>query len=165
MQTYREWSPTGFDRRGAFLDDRQDWLVVPVIRTRDSGHIDASNFETACSLVSDASVLDDELSFETHRFAHWGPGWFEILIVRPGSKAAAEAEDIEARLEDYPLLDEDDLSEREFEAASEYWERESVAERVRIIQEHGRGVSIFAARRDEIPQDDCGAIFDYCRGE
>jgi len=49
MQTYRDFRPTGFDSRGAFLDaDRQDWLVVPVGRNRDSGPLDESNFAAAC---------------------------------------------------------------------------------------------------------------------
>jgi len=165
MQTYAEWAPTSFDSRGAFLDDRGDWLVVPVLVTRDSGMLEQSNFEAACSLVSDASVMDNELSFETHRFGHWGPGWFEILIVRPGSAAAVAAADVEARLTDYPVLDDDDLSERENELAQETWTRMSVRDRVEVIQEHGRGVSIFAARHDWIPRDDCGNIFEYCRRE
>lgn len=165
METYSKFRPTGFDARGAFLDDRQDWLVVPVSVTRDSGILDQSNFETACALVSDASVADNELSFETHRFGHWGPGWFEILIVRPGSAAAVAAADIESRLADYPVLDDDDHSEREYDYAQETWANMSVRDRVEVIQEHGRGVSIFAARHDSIPHDDCGRIFDYCRGE
>lgn len=163
MKRYADWAPTQFDRRGACLDDRQDWLVVGLIRTRDSGALEASNFETACSRIEDASVLDDELSWEIHHFGHWGPGWFEIILVRPGSKCAAEAESIEARLADYPVLDEDDLSEREMVSACRFWSGLRVKDRVEIIQQHGRGVSVFAARRDELPHDDCGAIFDYCK--
>lgn len=38
MQAYRDFAPTGFDHKGAFLDDdHQDWLVVGVSITRDSG--------------------------------------------------------------------------------------------------------------------------------
>src|SRR5262245_1540254 len=123
MQHYRDFAPTGFDRKGAFLDDdQQDWLVVPVIRTRDSGPLEQSNFESAWALISDAAVLDNELSADSHRFGHWGPGWFEIIIVRPGSHAAVAAEDIERRLEDYPVLNDDDFSEREYEQAVETWQ-------------------------------------------
>ena len=165
MQTYAEWSPTGFDHAGAFLDNRQDWLVLGVIRTRDSGPLAESNFECAWSAIEDASVLDNETSCESHRFGHWGPGWFEIIIVRPGSNCAKEAQRIEDAMADYSVVDEEDYSNREFEAAQEYWSSCPVRERVRIIQEHVRGVSIFAARRDSIPQDDCGQIFDYCRPE
>lgn len=165
MERYADWSPTPFDHAGAFLPDRQDWLVVPVIKTRDSGPLACSNFECAWSRIEDASVLDDALSCESHSFGHWGPGWFEVILVRPGSHCATEGERIEAELADYPVLDEDDYSARELEAAESFWSSLSVRERFRIIRERGRGVSIFAARRDSIPHADCGAIFDYCRPE
>jgi len=170
MERYGTWAPTSFDHAGAFLEDRQDWLVVPVMRTRDSGPLTESNFEAAWSIVEDASVLDNELSCESHRFGHWGPGWVEIILVRPESHCAKVAEDIEASLSDYPVLDDDDHSRREWDSANETWERCcNVRERVELIQEHNRGtsypVSIFAARYDSIPQGDNGYIFDRCRPE
>jgi hypothetical protein len=162
MQTYAQFSPTPFDCRGAFLaDDRAEWLVLPVSVTRDSGPFAKSNFATATALLSAVDV--DGADHENHRFGHWGPGWFEILIVRPGSAAAVVAADIETRLADYPLLDEDDAGEREWESAQECWSNMSVRDRVEVIQERGRGGSIFAARRPEIPADDNGSIYDYCR--
>jgi hypothetical protein len=59
---------------------------------------------------------------EVHRFGHWSPGWFEIILVRPGTAAAEVAVEIEERLEDYPLLDEEDFSRREWEDYLESWE-------------------------------------------
>lgn len=97
MKAYKDWSPTGFDSPGAFLGHRRDWLVVEVMRTRDSGIAVARNFERAWSRIEDASVMDNELSCESHRFGHWGPGWFEIILVRPGSHCAKVAEKIGAR--------------------------------------------------------------------
>jgi len=161
MQTYAKFSPTPFDSAGAFLDDRDAWLVVPVSETRDSGPYARSNFATAEAMLS--AVDADGNDHERHCFSHWGPGWFQILIVRPGSAAAVVASDIAARLAGYPLLDEDDASEREFDSAQECWSNMSVRDRVHVIQERGRGVSVFAARHDWIPHEDCGGIFDYCR--
>ena len=118
MQTYSQFRPTGFDPAGAFLeDDRQDWLVLPVSQTRDSGPFDHSNFAAALEMLGGESD-----TVEVHRFGHWGPGWFEIIIVQPGTPAATIAEDIESRLEDYPLLDESDYSQREFEEFEESWD-------------------------------------------
>ena len=170
MERYGKWSPTSFDHAGAFLENREEWLVLPVMRTRDSGPMAESNFEAAWSLVEDASILDNELSCESHSFNHWGPGWVEIIIVRPGSYCAKAGEDIEAKLADYPILDDDDYSRREREGAEETWARcYNVRERVELIQKHNRGtsypVSVFAARRDSIPQGDSGYIFDRCRPE
>lgn len=115
IQTYSEFAPTCFDSKGAFLPDRQDWLVVPVGRNRDSEPLDESNFEAALAMLGGESN-----SVEVHRFEHWGPGWFEIILVNP--KHAAMVAFIADKLENYPVLNEDDLSEREFEAATESWD-------------------------------------------
>lgn len=117
MQRYSEFRPTCFDSAGAFLGDRQDWLVCPVSRTRDSGPFDESNFEAALKILGGESE-----EVEVHRFGHWGPGWFEIIIVAPGSEAARKAEEIEASLENYPVLDDEDLSSREYDDFLESWD-------------------------------------------
>lgn len=167
MITYREFSPTEFDRAGAFLDDeQQDWLVSSVSRTRDSGILDQSNF--ACTLKALEECGED---FEVHRFSHWGPGWFEIIIARPGTVAANTLQSIEDSLADYPILDENDHSEREWNAAADYWKSMRVSDRVRLIQEcrdrfgkryanESGAPSIFAARRDDIPEDSSGYIYE-----
>jgi hypothetical protein len=117
MEVYSKFRPTAFDPSGLNLPDQQDWQVVPVSRTRDSGVLDNCNFETALKLLGGES--DD---CEVHRFGHWGPGWFEIVIVRPGSEASRVAEDLERSLSDYPLLDEEAYSEACEEAYSADWE-------------------------------------------
>lgn len=145
LKRYRDWAPSQFDTRGLNLPDRQDWIVAPVIRTRDSGVLEESNFASALE-----SLGGESETVEVHRFGHWGPGWFEILLVDP-SRAESVAE-IACALADYPILNEHDHSEREWEAACECWASFSVRERVQAIKRHGNGeVSIFAARRDEFP--------------
>lgn len=116
MQTYSKFRPTQFDSAGAFLPDQADWLVVPCGQNRDSGQLDQSNFAAALALLGGESE-----DVEVHSFNHWACGWFEIIIVRPGTLAADLAETIEGRLEDYPVLDEEDLSSREWEAYIESW--------------------------------------------
>lgn len=39
---------------------------------------------------------------------HWAIGWVDYLLVRPGSHAAAIAQDWARSLADYPLADEGD---------------------------------------------------------
>lgn len=117
MQKYSEFRPTMCDPSGAFLDDRQDWLVVPCSRTRDTGPFEESNFDAALKLLGGESE-----TVEVHRFGHWGPGWFEIIIVAPDSEAASKAEDIESSLENYPLLDDEDMSRREYDGFLESWD-------------------------------------------
>lgn len=171
MRTYREFQPTGFDARGFLGDsigpeddpDVSDWLVLPVSRTRDSGCLDRCNFETALRLVRAADP--EGTDHVSPRFGHWGPGWYEIILVRPESPAAKVAEAIESSLSDYPSLDDERLSEMEWDEAAEYWSHMSVRERVEMIRESRCGASIFAARRDDIPQDDNGSLFDRLRAD
>lgn len=160
LKRYSEWSPTAFDPKGLALENRQAWLVCPVSITRDTdeGSLAYSNF------VSVGKALDEidpsGRDHEAHRFGHWGPGWFEIWIVRPNTECAKEAEELADALENYPVLDEEDFSRREFEAMSEAWAGMSVRERVALLQEQGKmgRISIFAARRDELPRDDQGFL-------
>ena len=146
MQRYSEFQPTGFDSKGYMLDDQQDWYVIPVSRTRDSGVLEESNFEAATEILGG----ERQNIMEIHRFGHWGPGWFEIIIVNPrAGKTMRKAMNIEALMADYPVLDEMDFSEREWDEMFETWERMGLPERIEICCETGN--SIFAARHEAIP--------------
>lgn len=132
METYSEFQPTGFDPSGIGLEDQQDWLVVPVARNRDSDCLAESNF--ACALKDLGGEGED---VQVHRFGHWANGWFEIIIVRPGSDAEKKAEEIESALADYPVLDDDDFYNREQEEAERIWgDNYSVAERISYIRDN-----------------------------
>lgn len=158
MEKYKNYSPTPFDHTGAFLPDRGEWFVVPVIRTRDSGPSEDSNFDAALQ-----SLGGESNTVEVHHFGHWGPGWYEIIIVDPDSPQTAIAQEIERALEDYPLLDEDDFSAREHEQARETWLYIPLQERIELCAKYR--CSIFAARRDEIPRGGDGALYEYLTRE
>lgn len=118
MKTYGQWAPTGFDTRGAFLPEQQDWLVAPVCQTRDSGPLDKSNFQAMLELLGGESE-----TVQVHRFGHWGPGWFEIILIDPKDTAAVKtADDAEASLMDYPALDDEAYSKLEYEEYLESWD-------------------------------------------
>jgi hypothetical protein len=142
---YKDWAPTAFDSKGSMLDDRQEWFVVPVMQTRDSDAMSESNFAVALRILG--GEIEGEV--EVHRFGHWGPGWFEIIIAHP--RRGGEVDEIEASLADYPVLDDSDFSEREWRRASDWWMSCGMGERIRICGKYNE--SIFAARRDEIPED------------
>ena len=124
MQTYKDYAPTGFDVKGLNLPDRQDWLVV-IGRNRDSDCLANSNFDQALEMLGGES--DD---CEVHSFDHWACGWLEIIIINPNSECAKIAQEITDRLADYPVLNEEDYSEREFTMASDYWHGMRARERV-----------------------------------
>ena len=69
----------------------------------------------------------------------------------------ATAVDLRNRLEDYPVLDEDDYCNREFEAICDAWLYMSMRERVEVLEDHG--ANIFAARRSELPDSD--EVYQY----
>lgn len=149
MQKYSEYTPTAYDTRGLALDERQDWLVLGVIRTRDSDCLDESNFATALQMLGGESD-----TVEVHRFGHWGPGWYEIILIAPDSAAETIGAEVEERLDSYSILNDTDLAEREYDAAALLWEHANVRERLEYIDRCGADprVSIFAARRAELPE-------------
>lgn len=147
MIKYKDYSPTPFDSKGAFLDnDRKDWEVVNVIKTRDSNCFERANFDSAIELLGGESD-----NVEIHRFGHWGPGWFEIIIVNPNSREYNIAKMIEEKIENYPCLDEDRYSMYQYEEMQEIWDFMSLQEKIDICKE--KGISIFSARKDSPPEE------------
>lgn len=131
MKRYSEFKPTRFDSH-IRLDSLEDWLVVPCARNRDSECADESNFAVALEMLGGEGD-----NVEVHRFGHWANGWFELILVRPGSAAEKVAAEIEESLENYPLLSDDDYSERERVRADEVWEScYRIKDRIAYIREN-----------------------------
>ncbi len=111
--------PSGFDSRanymGPDLDEYSDLFVV-MTRTRDTGDsVSVSNWRTALKQLGGEGE-----HVVIHRFGHWACGWWEALCVSGPKKQ--EGEEIEDSLSDYPVLDEEDMSELEMEEEGEAWE-------------------------------------------
>lgn len=116
LQRYSHYRPTQFDSAGLGIDDRQDWYVAPVVRTRDSLPLELSNFAVALKEFGGESRY-----VEVHRFGHWGPGWFELILIKPTAKRTVQkAVDIGRALADYPVLDDMHHSQTECEYHAEY---------------------------------------------
>lgn len=120
------------------------WYVF-LSRNRDSGCLENSNFETGLAAVkavmSQESVAgedDDYASVQVVSENHWAVGWVEWIAIHETDTAAlAEANRIMERLENYPVLDEDDLSRREMDEANEVWRNcYRWHERIAYIREH-----------------------------
>jgi len=155
LQKYRDFQPTGLDEKGLNLPDQQDWLVSPVLITRDTPTHDytLSNWHV---IQTELARLDpDHTDHEACSFNHWGPGWFEILIVKPESPSHTYLEETAKELDAYPILDEADYQAREHAAACDDWACLPVAERVKAIahsRANGQCVSTFSARSEELPR-------------
>lgn len=164
MQVYKEFRPTAFDGPGLNADrfNIGSFLVAPVMQTRDSEVLERSNFRSFLRAMGGESD-----TVQVHRFGHWGPGWFEIILIDPrDEKAVATAQEIEDGLADYPIVDESDYSDLEFEETCDYWAHMSVRERVDYITRANDRASaewqipVFAARRDELPEDPAGRLWE-----
>lgn len=141
---------------------------VLAARTRDSDILTESNFECMeKDLLAESQEYEtenDEPFIYSWRAHHWACGWIEYLMLRQAAPDALKdhCDTILSELDAYPVYNEDDFSEREYERAQETWARLSVKERAALCAEND--ISIFAARRDYIPQEDNGGIYEYCRG-
>lgn len=128
MKRYKDWAPGPFDTKGLNLPDHQEWFVLPLIKTRDSGPLDESNFEIAARRLgapSDTCIRGE--------FSHWACGWFEILLLAPEREQEGQA--IADELDSYPILDESDFSKRESELEFECWPNYGCAEMIRMMAE------------------------------
>lgn len=108
--------------------------------------------------AEDDGTLSDPIVVTRAR--HWAVGWIDTLRVRFDADPTliARLDRLIGKLEDYPILDEDDHSELEWSEACAYWEQMSVRDRVEYLQD--ARLSIFAARRAELPDDPHGRLFE-----
>ncbi|RKZ05307.1 hypothetical protein DRQ25_16405, partial [Candidatus Fermentibacteria bacterium] len=103
------------------IEDPENWGIF-YTHNRDSGILDLSN----------ASVFDKEMEpfvedgtahSESHN--HWGCGWIDGYSVRVVDEdgnvtdAVKKVCELKMALEEYPVLDDSDYSNREYEAAVE----------------------------------------------
>ena len=154
---------------GGFSPDG-DYVICT--QNRDSSALDRSNYRRIYADLG-AQAFDGgyDVDPETRpavydwRAGHWACGWVEYLCVRHDAPEAVliQAAEIVSALSDYPVYDESDFSELEYDEACEYWESMSVRERAEMIRDTRCGASMFAARRPELPQDDNGSLMESLR--
>lgn len=101
------------------LEDPNDWFIA-YTHHRDSGLLDQSNAAAIAKALEPFTEGDDpDVVAENH--SHWAVGWiegFSIRVFRNGqiTDAFRTYHELAQRLDDYPILDEEDYSRREFEA-------------------------------------------------
>jgi hypothetical protein len=116
--------------RGYHLEDADRWAIF-YTSVRDAGLLEQSNHSQIEKLLAPFTEGDDpEVVAESH--SHWAVGYLDGFSIRvfdnQGGITAAFKEFccIKAKLADYPILNEEDYSEREYAAtlenyASEMW--------------------------------------------
>ena len=108
-----------------------EYYSAGVGQHRDSDSLEQSNFATMLELLGGESD-----TVQVVREGHWAVGWVEwIAIYHLDSKALQIADEAQGRLEDYPILDEDDYGNREYEECERVWsDCYNERERVRYLR-------------------------------
>ncbi len=127
MQTFAEYKAKA-EAFGSMLKGRDEWFVSDISRHRESKIIDESNFDAALKVLKGESE-----TLEIVRFGHWAVGWIEHLFIHPSRKT--ELESLEEKLDNYPILDEDDFRGREDAATFEAWVSYGCKEFAELLQE------------------------------
>lgn len=110
----------------SYWGDKSDWLHSGIGQSRDSSLIEKSNWIT---YVSELTRLCYERQEETEdvfaieRQSHFLVNWVEHIVLNPDKQFALNYnENVWKRLEDYPILNDELLSQLETEDANEAWE-------------------------------------------
>lgn len=98
-------------------DSFRYWYMVGG-KHRDSDILELSNFDAILENLGGESD-----TVRVIRFNHWAVGWIEEIMIDPNDKKTVGiAESIEIRLANYPILNEDDFTNREHGEEMETWE-------------------------------------------
>ncbi len=104
------------------IEDAESWAII-YTHNRDSGLLDQSNAEVITKALEPFTDGDDpDVVMESH--SHWAVGHvdgFSMRILKDGevTEAFRVYHELEERMDDYPVLDESDYSNREYEATLE----------------------------------------------
>ena len=110
-----------------------DYYSAGVGQHRDSDCAEQSNFDAMLKLLGGESE-----TVQVVRENHFLVGWVEwIAIHQDDEKALKIADDAISSLEDYPLLDEEDYSQREWDECERVWsDAYNESERVRYLRKN-----------------------------
>jgi hypothetical protein len=100
-------------------DSFEDYYIGPSMN-RDSDILTQSNFAAALEMLGGESKKTRDVIVAS--FTHWANGWIDAIFVHKDAKEKVEIlQDIADRIQNYPVLDEDDYSQRESEAYDDHY--------------------------------------------
>ena len=121
QELLRHPSDFGFhDPEHPACSDPEHWALGPVFLTRDSGLLGQSNASALRRALADRPELAED--WQETRCGHWAVGWVDHLSLRVLGEDGQETAMLGfvrewfGALEDYPIADDEDFSEREAEA-------------------------------------------------
>jgi hypothetical protein len=109
-----------------------DWpgYYVFLGQNRDSDALTRSNFRVALKRLGGETGEDDNgISLvAVVRESHWACGWIEWIAIHESNLAAIKlADEMQADIDNYPVLDESDWSDLEYTEAMDYWDSMSLS--------------------------------------
>lgn len=109
-------------QRKSEIEDPENWAII-YTHNRDSGLLDQSNAEVIGEALKPFADTDNpDVVFESH--SHWAVGHvdgFSVRVFKNGeiTPAFCRYHELACAMDDYPVLDESDYSDREYEATLE----------------------------------------------
>lgn len=133
---------TGLMTAGEFFGQFRDWSgelpvglwYVLATYYRDSSILEVSNFDASLGRVRISSGGSED--HMVLRSRHWASGWQDVLIVRAGTAAHAEAERIADEIVSYPVLDDLDYYRRQLHVVEECWGVLTDEQRLATMRKH-----------------------------
>lgn len=113
----------------------EDYYVGPG-QHRDSEVLDRANFIAALEMLGGEHDPDVIVA----RAGHWGVGWVESILVHKDSDKVPVLEEIEKKIADYPVLDDDLYSKmqyEEFEESYESWAKDEAIKELELEEQDG----------------------------
>ena len=96
-----------------YMGTRFDNYFVLITHNRDSGTLEESNWRSIIKYLKKVKA-----HFRIVSFNHWAVGWIEeILIKESWKKSVIIGNEIRKKLEDYPIFNEEDFSDLEWDKA------------------------------------------------
>lgn len=157
MQTYAEYQkqPNYADfSTGEF----GDWLLAPCANGGYFGLQSESNWHTQLRRLEETGP--EGADWRIIRIGHWVCGEIERVLVRPDTEADFQCEAMEAELDAYPLLDEDDFSQREQDAYQSHWDSGSAGGQ--LLRDFQREGKITAEQAEKLSVADLQRWFEGC---
>jgi hypothetical protein len=92
-----------------YIGKRYNEYYILYTHNRDSGPLDESNFDSIKKILDEKKAVYEIVSFN-----HWLCGWVEEILIHESEKdSLIIGNDILKQLDDYPVIDEEDWSNRE----------------------------------------------------
>lgn len=125
-----------------YIGERYDEYYLLYSHHRDSDIINESNYQTLKKIFIDLpGVIERSAN-------HWAVGWVEYLLIHEKEHdTLVKGEYYLGQLKDYPILDEDDFSNRDYDLVCQY------ADDVMNEINNAQGFFCFGAWVDEDIQD------------